>query len=173
MPLKMWIAAALALATISASSGAWLASTVKGPQLERARTALAEAEARHAARERAHAEAASMKLLAAAERGDALTRDLWAARRAAETLKKERDDAIALGTTGRECFDAAALRVLDGAPGLRVDLPETARGADGADADLTATDTDIGRWALAAGERYDECRRRYQALIDWHLQAAP
>lgn len=107
-------------------------------------------------------------LQAAQSRGDALSRQLSAATRAADRLRKERDDAISRTTTGRVCLDEPALRVLDGAPGLHSDLPHAAGDSAGADAGYVATDTHVARWALDAGGRYDECRRRLDALIDWH-----
>lgn len=115
------------------------------------------------------ADAASVKLYQAQARSDKLTRDLANARRAVNQLTQERDDAIRLATTGRLCLDARALRVLDAAPGLApADLPAAGGGAAGAHAAHAATDTDVGRWALAAGDRYAECVRRYHALIEWH-----
>ncbi len=153
--------------------GTWLGSVVRGAECASDRLQHVRDQLQHAREQWQAAEASSVQLLDAQERADVLTRNLWAARRAAETLRKERDDAIATVTTGRECLDAAALGVLDGAPGLRVNLPEAAGGADGANAGVAATDTDLGRWALAAGEQYAECRRRYQALIDWHERESP
>lgn len=124
-----------------------------------------------ARREARIAEQASRALLEAQTRGDALSRQLSAATRAASRLRKERDDALRAATTGRTCLDDAALRVLDGAPGVRVDLPATAGGADGAGA-AVATDTDIARWALEAGERHTDCRAWLDALIDFNQGAA-
>lgn len=118
------------------------------------------------------AEHNSRALLDAQTRGDALTRQLAAATRAASRLRKERDDALQTATTGRVCLDAAALRVLDGAPGLAVALPTAAGGAAAADG-AVATDTDVARWALGAGEQYEECRRRLDALIDFHTSEVP
>lgn len=118
--------------------------------------------------EQAATDVALQHLQAAQARGDTLTRQLAAATRAASKLRKERDDALARVTTGRVCLDESALRVLNGAPGLRIDLPDTAGGTVGADAGRVATDTDLGGWALDAGRQYDECRQRLDALIDWH-----
>lgn len=105
--------------------------------------------------------------VAATVRGDALTRQLARERAAAARITKERDDALAQATDGRVCLRERALRVLDGAPGLAVELPEPAGGADGADGGRVATDRDLARWAVAAGGRYAECARRLNALIDW------
>ncbi len=128
------------------------------------------AEAREKARqaELANTHAALALLQAAQARGDVLTRDLSAATRAATRLRKERDDALSRVTTGRVCLDEPALRVLDAAPGLRVVLPDAAGRTTGADAGRAATDSHVAHWALDAGGQYDECRRRLDALIDWH-----
>lgn len=58
-------------------------------------------------------------------------------------------------------------------PALDADLPDAAGGAARADAGHVATDTHVARWALDAGGRYDECRRRLDALIGWHEEGAP
>jgi hypothetical protein len=117
----------------------------------------------------AAADAASVRLYEAQHRSDALTTDLHAALGAARQLQQGLDDAIARTTDGRACLREPALRLLDGAPGLHVaGLPTPGRGAAGADAARVATDTDLGRWAAATGRQYDECRRRLDALIDWH-----
>jgi len=108
------------------------------------------------------------RLQAAQTLGDALSRQLAAATRAADRLRKDRNDAIPRATTGRVCLDEPALRVLDGAPGLRVDLSGAAGGAAGADAGHVATDTHVARWALDAGGQYDACRRRLDTLIRFH-----
>lgn len=93
-------------------------------------------------------------------------------------LTQERNDALHAATTGRRCLDGRALRVLDGAPGIRVaELPASA--ASGADAqggsaaaaagqeDLTSTDADVGAWILGAGLAYESCRARLNGLIDY------
>lgn len=115
------------------------------------------------------ADAASMRLFEAQRRSDALTSDLNTAIRAARELQQGLDDAISRTTDGRACLRGPALRLLDGAPGLRVaGLPPAGGGSAGADARIAATDTDLGRWAVAAGRQYDECRKRLDALIGWH-----
>lgn len=168
MQVKAWIAVAVVMTTVSASGGAWLANTYRAAQLERARTALAQAEQRHTAWQLAQAEAASMAMYQAQRRGDALTQALHAARRDADQLKQERDDALSQLTDGRDCLREPALRVLDGAPGLRVQLPDPAGGVVAADAGRVATDADLAGWALDAGLAYAECTRRLSALIRWH-----
>lgn len=165
--ISVWaMAIAVAVLLALAGWGGYQAGVSNGDRLV--------AEARDTARlaEMAKTHAALVRLKAAQARGDALTLDLSAARRAANRLRKERDDALSRVTTGRVCLDEPALRVLDAAPGLRVDLSHAAGRAAGANADRVATDTHIARWALDAGGQYDECRRRLDALIDFQ-QASP
>lgn len=97
-------------------------------------------------------------------------------------LTQERNDALTAATAGRTCLDRRALRVLDGAPGIRVTgLPaSSAAGADAqggpaaapadpvdVDGPLVATDTDVGAWILGAGLAYESCRTRLNGLIDY------
>jgi len=140
------------------------ASGARAAAAERERTLQAEQAATRDALER---------LQAAQTRGDTLSRQLAAAIRETGRLRKERDDAVSRTTIGRVCLDEPALRVLDGAPGLDADLPDAAGGTARADAGHVATDTHVARWALDAGGRYDECRRRLDALIGWHEEGAP
>lgn len=129
---------------------------------------------------------ASRALYAAQQRGDALTLQLAAAGAAAHQITQERQHDVATVTTGRACLGEPALRLLDGAPGLSVQLPApTRRAADphaahaAPPADLasaittnvTATDAHVTTWALAAGAQYAECARRLDALIGWHATA--
>lgn len=122
----------------------------------------------HARAAFAQADANSVALAEALDRGNALTRQLQAARREAARLKQDRQHEIASTTDGRVCLREPALRVLEHADGLAVDLPPAAGGADRADAGHAATDTDVARWALDAGAQYAECARRLDALIRWH-----
>lgn len=128
--------------------------------------------------------------------GDVLSHQLAAAEAARALAYKERDDAILRATTGRPCLRADAVRVLDGAPGLAFAVvPGPAGGAAAADAaaaadpgaagagtgggagglaaqQATVTDTDAARWMAAAGQQYETCRGRLQALIDFERQRA-
>ncbi|MBB4844999.1 hypothetical protein HNP55_003545 [Paucibacter oligotrophus] len=111
---------------------------------------------------------AAQRLQAAQARGDVLTQQVAQHELQIQTLTKEKRDALKNTTSGRACLGPAALRVLDGAAGLRVaDLPPTTGGAAAADARV-ATDSDLGQWALDAGAQYERCRERLDALIDWH-----
>ncbi|MCK9987618.1 MAG: hypothetical protein AzoDbin1_04090 [Azoarcus sp.] len=140
-----------------------------------ARTELAQVREAAARDQAAIAEHASRRLLEAQARGDELTTQLHVANRAAMLTQEKLDEALRRATTGRACLSGPALRLLDGAHGLRVDVPEPARGpaaTDGAapadPGELVASDTDVARWIARAGLQYDECRRRLDALIGWH-----
>lgn len=196
-PLALWVdqfrgatkmvGIGLAL-VLAALAGGWLNGVFKAREIAALETALQTVKREHAEQWRLLAERAAADLQAAQARGDVLTEELMAATRAAELLRGELDEQIDLATQGRACLDAAALRVLDRAPGIAArpvpaaprraaaaggaqpaaDPAQPAGGAQlGAD-ERSASDTDIARWALSAGARYDECARRLDALIDWH-----
>lgn len=123
--------------------------------------------------QRLAAQSSAHRLQAAQERGDALTLQVADRDGQINSLLKEKRHALAQTTFGRACLGTAALRVLDGAAGLRVaDLPEASGGTDAADGRV-ATDTDLGQWALDAGAQYERCRQRLGALIDWHISPQP
>lgn len=136
------------------------------------------------AQQAAQQQAAQAQLVAEQARGDALTSALVASLAKIEQLKQEAHRALLTKTTGRTCFDAAAVGVLQHTPGISV-LPTPAAGADaalgatasaggvataaGADYALTASDTQVAHWAVDAGAAYEVCRARLDALIDWNL----
>lgn len=175
---------------LAALAGGWINGVFKGREIAALQTALEAVKREHAEQWRIALERAAADLQAAQARGDALTNELEAANRQAETLRGELDEQIALATQGRACLDAAALRVLDRAPGIApaparvptparraaaaggaqpaADPPQPAGGADPEPDARSASDTDLARWALTAGARYDACARRLDALIDWH-----
>lgn len=156
------VAAAIIAALLGAAGGWWMTDVYYDARIARIERDAARAQA-------AAAVTSEQRLAEAQQRGDALTTDLHAALRAAQQLQRGLDDAIARTTDGRVCLREPALRVLDGAPGLHVDgLSPAAGGAAGADAGRVATDANVAGWAAAAGGQYDECRRRLDALIDWH-----
>jgi prophage endopeptidase len=129
---------------------------------------LAELSASYAKGKRLAAERAISDLQAAQARSDALSAGLLHQQATIDQLKTEARRAIPQVTTGRPCLGPAALRVLDGAPGLDVaGLPPAAGGA-AAEGGPVATDTDIAGWAVDAGAAYEVCRARFDALIDWH-----
>lgn len=191
-PLALWVdqfrgattmlGMGLAL-VLAALAGGWLNGVLKAGEIAELKTALETLKLGHAEQARKAAERAAAGLQAAQARADVLTHELEAANRQAETLRGELHEQITLATQGRACLDAAALRVLDRAPGIaprRVVPAAASRVAAAGAADAAgdpperdgpeghATDTDLARWALSAGRQYDECARRLDALIDWH-----
>lgn len=191
-PLALWVdqfrgatkmlGMGLAL-VLAALAGGWLNGVLKAGEIAELKAALETLKLGHAEQARKAAERAAAGLQAAQARADVLTHELEAANRQAETLRGELHEQITLATQGRACLDAAALRVLDRAPGIaprRVVPAAASRVAAAGAADAAgdpperdgpeghATDTDLAGWALSAGRQYDECARRLDALIDWH-----
>lgn len=164
------------LAGVSASGGYILGAA----KVETLRT-------EHASALFAASQSASRALYAAQQRGDALTLQLAAASATAHQITQARQHEVATVTTGRACLGEPALRLLDGAPGLSVQLPAPRRRAadphaahaapladlaSASDTHVTASDTHVTAWALAAGAQYAECARRLDALIGWHATTA-
>lgn len=169
----------LALAA-GAGAGAWAGYSLGRAPLQ---VELANHKATVAENQKLYAMAAARDLQAAQALGDALTVRLHEALRSTDQLERERNDAIRKATTGRTCFDSRALRVLDGAPGIRVDrptrLPAPTSSAAGTHATAAAaaeqhsTDTEVGQWIVTAGARHEQCRARLDALIDWKPPTSP
>lgn len=189
------VAAVLVLAGLAIAGGGLWSWSVKTERLQ--------AQAQRANDRAAVAEAALQRLQKHQAIGNQLTQRLATAEAALLRTQRERDHALAKHTTGRTCLDAGALRVLHGAPGIRVaGMPGTTGGPDAAgtgaataahDGDSSAepaaeepagpglvmrlaTDHQVAGWALQAGALYETCRQRLQALIDFHHQthaAAP
>lgn len=135
------------------------------------KTRLAEQDSAHTREKLRTFEQAAQALQTAQDRGDALTNTLAQRQASINQLTREKRHAVSTVTTGRACLDGPALRLLDGAPGLRVaGLPPPTSGAAAEDAPI-ATDSDITSWSLDAGAQFETCRARLDALIDWH--AAP
>ena len=193
-PLALWVdqfrgatkmvGIGLAL-VLAALAGGWLNGVFKAREIAALETALQTVKREHAEQWRLLAERAAADLQAAQARGDVLTEELMAATRAAELLRGELHEQIDLATQGRACLDAAALRVLDRAPGIAARpvpaAPRRAAAAGGAQpaadpaqparpaaAEPAATDTDVARWANDAYRRYADCAARLDALIRWH-----
>lgn len=130
-----------------------------------------------------HSETAKLQALAAArtlqaaqQYGDTLTHALAQRQTQIDQLTREKTHAINRLATGRACLSGAAVRVLnsatEAAPAGLEPVPETPSGA--ADAgEAFATDADVGHWAVDARARFDACRARLDALIDWHTTPLP
>lgn len=119
---------------------------------------------------------ASARVLSDAQtRGDQLTNRLAASQAHITQLETEKHRAINRLTTGRPCFSADALRVLNGADNATdgsVDVP-TPTGSAAATGEAFATDSDVGQWITSTQAQYEQCRFRLDALIDWHTAPAP
>lgn len=160
--LRPWL---LGLALLLAWSGACFYT---GDRLRNAAWLQQQATQQQAARQQLQ------QLQAEQARGDALTTGLLTQQATIDQLTQEAQRAITTQTTGRACFDPAALRVLQRAPGITL-MPAAASGtaaAPGAAAsaadNAVASDTAVARWAIDAGAGYEACRLRLDALIDWH-----
>lgn len=127
--------------------------------------------------------ASAARLQAAQDKGDVLTRQLAASAARNDQLAKEKALEIKAATLGRACLSERTLGVLNGAPGITVasapgGVPTPTGSAAAADeaasphpgGELVSTDTDVGIWITQAGQQYDACRQRLDALIDWHEQ---
>lgn len=127
--------------------------------------------------------ASAARLQAAQDKGDALTRKLAASAARNDQLAKEKAHEIEAATLGRACLSERALGVLNGSPGITVasapgGVPTPTRSAAAADGTTAphpdierfSTDTHVGLWITQAGQQYETCRQRLDALIDWHAQ---
>jgi hypothetical protein len=120
--------------------------------------------------------AAAARLQAATDRSQALGAQLLSQITKNATLAQEKTHAIKASTDGRACLSDRTLRVLNTSPGLSVSAPGGVPAAGpgaAAEGGPTATDTDIGTWAIAVGQQHETCRERLNALIDWHAQQPP
>ncbi len=141
-------------------------------------TQLAQLKAAHAQEREQAATAAAKALTEAQTRGDLLTAGLLTQQNQINKIKAEKDRAITQATTGSACLREPALRLLSSAPGISVvGLPPAtgsaaatgaAAAADPDAQDLVATDTDVTGWSVDAGAKYEICRARLDALVDWH-----
>lgn len=126
---------------------------------------------------------AKEELQAAQARGNALSRTLLQQQEQIIQLKSEKLHALSQATTGRPCLNGPTLRLLDQAPGLDVRglPPATGRtlatggaiAAPGGDDPVTtdaaySSDTQTARWIAEAAARFEVCRARLDALIEWH-----
>ena len=111
------------------------------------------------------AEAATARLVEAANLNDRIVAELSRQERQITQLNQEKNDALRKLTTGRRCLDAAAVRVLNHAgPGP---VPRTGPEPLPADAAF-ATDTDVGEWIAGAQQSYDTCRARLDGIAAFY-----
>lgn len=128
---------------------------------------LKQSHAEQAARDQADALA---RQLQAQQRGDQLTARLQVQEAANTQLQKDKADALRKTTTGNTCFGADTVRVLN----RTTDTPGLSAPAPGLDAagEPVATDTDVAAWVADAQTRFEQCRQRLDALIDFNLPHA-
>lgn len=164
MLLPLIIAAALFF--MGAAGAAALVSAHKNAEIETLKRTHAEAEAAAAA-------AALERLQHAQARGDELAQQLAAAETTLQTQAEEKSHEIARLTTGRPCLSAAVVRVLNSpAPGNQPGTVPPSAGQPAAADGAAASDRDVAQWARVCRTRYDTCRVRLDALIDYHTEAA-
>lgn len=185
----LWVPVLALLA--GAAAGAW-----GGWQLGRAPllVSLAELRETHTEQTRLVQQASAKRLQVAQERGESLAAELAQTLTTNAQLTQEKTHALQTATDGRACLSNRALRVLHGAPGIRVagadglPAPKPPAAAAGATAaapahdagqqnpdkpqpdELVATDTGLALWIANAGGQYEACRQRLNALIAWHHQ---
>lgn len=166
---------ALALSALLAGGalGAWAGYTQGRAPLRADLAAQRETHAEHA---RLAAMASGQRLLQAQVRSGELATRLAAQLTANDQLTQEKTHALKTATTGRACLSDRALGLLNQSTGITVASPGAmpAPGPGTAAPSATvATDTDLALWIAAAGNRFEQCRARLDALIDWHAQPAP
>lgn len=134
-------------------------------------TEIADLKAGHAAQALLAQLASARRLREAQAQSDDLAAQLGSQIAANDQLTMEKTRAIQAATTGRACLSDRALGLLNGAPGItvaspsRVPPPQPGAAAPGAP---VATDTDLAGWIVQAGNRFEVCRQRLDALIAWH-----
>ncbi|MBB5204436.1 hypothetical protein HNQ51_001750 [Inhella inkyongensis] len=143
----------------------------QAPRIEALQRELSQTRAEHAEAARLAAVEQARRLAAAHAHGERLSAELRHLEHQQRQQAKERSDAMVHFTRGSPCLGDDALRLLDGAPGLRVArVPAPAQAAAGADAPTAtaASDRDLAGWALDVGQQYEACRQRIDALRAWH-----
>lgn len=172
-----------------AAVGGWAAWHLGRAPLK---TELAQLRSAQAETTRLAALASAARLQAAQQRSEALATDLLNTLATNHQLTEEVTDALQTATAGRACLSGPALRLLNRSPGITVagldGLPTPRPGAAAAGAApaaaadaagppsagaeqppaSVATDTDVATWIANAGQQYEACRARLNALIAWH-----
>lgn len=129
------------------------------------------------------AEANAAVLSRAQARGDRLALELAAWENTLTKFAEEKNREIADLVTGRRCFDAGVVRVLNKPNGagrdgglappatgvvLRADAAITAPADDGS----FASDADVAGWIGLCQRGYDTCRGRLDAIADFYNKGA-
>lgn len=122
---------------------------------------------------------ANAALQAAQVRGDRLSTRLLTAEHQIDQQRTELHHALTQATTGRPCLGAAALRLLNQAPGISVEQLPAAPSSTvatgepagtAADSAWSSTDTEVASWIADTAAAFEVCRTRLDTLIDWHLE---
>ncbi len=159
---------------------------------------IAEMKTKRADDAKAMADAQALRMSQAAAKSDILALALGEAIVKNQALTSEISHALKTATDGRACLRGRALSLLSSAPGIRIAAPvpqaqpaaatgaraaaadpqrgstNSADASDAADAtdqqatEAVITDTALAIWAARAGEFYEQCRNRLNALIQWH-----
>lgn len=147
----------------SAMGGAYLMADHKDAVISRM-------EADQAKAEMAIITAGAKRLRDARNRGDALTDQLARADQAREKTAQEHAREIKKLTTGRRCLNAGVVRLLNGTgEGIITPAMSTPTGSAATEDGAFATDTDVADWADNAKRKYEICRDRLSALIDFSI----
>lgn len=104
---------------------------------------------------------------------DALSQRLSELESNAAHTTLEKTHAIPVVTTGRPCLGPGAVRVLNGAAVPGAGAASAAAGSFDAAGDAVATDSDVAGWIADAQGRFEICRGRLNALIDYEEGLAP
>ena len=151
--------------------GAVLAGGVQQLRIDAVELDLATLKTNVAVEQLAASEAAKARLTAAQERADALTQELLMHEQSLTQLKERKDHEIKRLTTGNVCFNAATVRLLNATSKARNDAatlpPPTSEPV--AESAAIATDTDVASYINIAQDRFEVCRAKLDALIDWHM----
>jgi hypothetical protein len=132
---------------------------------------LANLRTQHAETERLRSNAVARELQTAQERGHAISTQLAQRQTHLKHLERQQHAALQPHLSGRPCFNAGAVRVLNNnditaTDSAASDVPPTS-GAPAAKDGRFATDTDVGSWITHTKAAYSDCSARLDALIDW------
>lgn len=128
---------------------------------------LANLRTQHAETERLRSNAVARELQTAQERGHALSTQLAQRQQTITALERKHHESLRPYLSGRPCFDAGAVGVLnDDTNSATSDLSKTASAPAATDGRF-ATDTDVGSWITHTKAAYNDCAARLNALIDW------
>lgn len=152
--------------------GAVLAGGVQQLRIDAVELDLATLKTNVAIDQLAASEAAKARLTAAQERADALTQELLMHEQSLILLKERKDHEIKRLTTGNVCFNAATVRLLNTPRKARNEVATLPAPASepAAESVAIATDTDVASYINIAQDRFEVCRAKLDALIDWHTQ---